>query len=63
MFDLSAWLGKSVEELKVVLSFVETCLDLLSKVNETWKIRAGGILEDFDNLLELIELESLCKDN
>ena len=63
MFDLSAWLGKSVEELKVVLSLVETGLDLLFKVDETWKIRAGGILENFNNLLELIKLESLCKYN
>ena len=61
LLDLSAWLREGVQELKVILGFVKTSLDLFLKVNETWEVRATGILENLNDLLKLTELKSLGK--
>lgn len=62
LLNLSTWLREGIQELKVVLGFVKTCLDLLLKVNETREVRATGILENLNDLLKLTELKSLGKD-
>ena len=61
LLDLSAWLREGVQELKVILGFVKTSLDLLLKVNETWEVRATGILENLNDLFKLTKLKSLGK--
>jgi len=38
-------------------------LDLLLQVDEAWKVRAGGVLQDLDDLLQLWLLKSLSEDN
>jgi len=47
--------------LKVILSFLEAELDLLLKSLELLKIGTVGSEQNFDNLLELLLLESLVE--
>jgi hypothetical protein len=61
--NLSAWVRKGIEELQVVLSFIMTSLDLLLKFEETWEVRAWGMLKNANDFLKRWQLKSLSQDD